>query len=760
MGGFRIEGRQKVSGSPLYVDDLRHAETALQPLFAVAVTSRVATGKIAAIETDAALETEGVEAIATHLNAPRLKTVTSPSLSEPGSRVPLQSPQIDYAGQAVALVIAKTLAAAKDGAAAVNVQIEVGSSPAVTLADSGERLAEVNRAGIAPGKLKKGEADSVLAHSAFQIDETFHSAPHHQNGIEPCAVIANWDDDGGVTIHAAVQWHHIDSMMVGQAFGLGFGSGLIDMLGRVILKRRHQNKVRLINHFSGGAFGRNISIQALLLAPIAAKVAGRPVKFVHTRRDTFTLMSHRGEVRQQVWLGADAEGHLKSIIIEPDIAHGHAAFVEPVGEMPMQVYSHEAHRLTTRAARLDLPGAGWMRGPGVSSAIFALEQSMDILAEKLGIDPLDLRLSNYAADNNPMDGKPWESKALRGCYEKGAAEIGWRNRVPGGTLRPDGRLTGFGMATAIDQGRQFPATAHITLTKAGEVIVSIAIAEIGQGLLTGLTGLISEMTGLPMDKVTFKREKTSEGYAAGSIGSTGTYSNAAAVLDALKNIRRRMVKEASRMTDSGFQAGDWKRAQLKEGHLVADNGASVSILDILSRTGDLSASGRAGLTFGASKEAKASFGAVFCEVAVDQLTLEMTVVRLIGAYDCGRVLQPKIARAQLIGAMTMGMGQALMEETRLDRRTGAWTNPELGEALVPTQADVPYIEAHFVGEDEAGEGFLNFKGIAETGIVGVAPAIVSAFADATGGRCTAIPMTYAERFRATAGMLTHKQKRS
>ncbi|MEM6354000.1 MAG: molybdopterin cofactor-binding domain-containing protein, partial [Cyanobacteria bacterium P01_D01_bin.14] len=161
-----------------------------------------------------------------------------------------------------------------------------------------------------------------------------------------------------------------------------------------------------------------------------------------------------------------------------------------------------------------------------------------------------------------------------------------------------------------------------------------------------------------------------------------------------------------------------------------------------------------------SKEAKASFGAVFCEVAVDPLTLEMAVVRLIGAYDCGRVLQPKIARAQLIGAMTMGMGQALMEETRLDRRTGAWTNPELGEALVPTQADVPHIEAHFVGEDEAGEGFLNFKGIAETGIVGVAPAIVSAFADATGGRCTAIPMTYAERFRATAGMLTHKQKRS
>lgn len=746
MRGHRIEGADKVRGRAMFVDDLREESLGFTPLIAVAVTAPTGPGRITEISSDQALAVPGVTAVITHQNAPRLRKVISLSMSEPGARLPLQSPRIDYAGQVVALVVAESLQAARDGAAKVHVAFSADNPAVVRLADAADRLKSVKRAGIGPGSSRKGDADKALAQSAITTDDTFHNAAHHQNPIEPGAVIARWDADGGVTVHAAVQWHHIDSMMIGQAFGLGWSEGLAGFLGRAVLKRRLSGKVRLTNHFSGGAFGRNISYQALLLAPLAAKAVGRPVKFVQSRRDTFSLMSHRSEVVQRLRLGASKEGRLSAIVLEPEIAKGHAAFIEPVGEMPMQVYAHDAHRLTTRVAALDLPGAGWMRGPGVAYAIFALEQGMDRIAAELGIDPMELRLINHA-DAHPVSGKPWESKALREAYEAGAAAIGWRTRNERPKTLPDGRSLGYGMASAIDLGRQFPATAHLTLTRDGRAVASIAVAEMGQGLLTGLTGVIAEMTGLPPDRVEIKRSATSEGYAAGSIGSTGTYSNAAAVLDAVQQITRTLAGRSVKDKASPLFGKSAAGAKLGNGHLFLADGSRVPLSELLLRVGDQSASGRAGLTFGASGKAKASFGAVFCEMAVDPITLDIEILRLIGAYDCGRVLQPAIARAQLRGAMIMGLGQALMEETRLDRRTGAWTNPEIGEALIPTQADVPHVEAIMVGADGL-EGPLNFKGIAETAIVGVAPAIASAFRDATGGQIRALPMTHAERLRA------------
>jgi xanthine dehydrogenase YagR molybdenum-binding subunit len=746
MIGHRVEGADKVRGRPIFVDDLRDEQLGFKPLVAVAVTAAFGPGTVTHIRSELALSVPGVKAVITHENAPRLHKVISLSMSEPGVRLPLQSPRVDYAGQVVALVVAESLQAARDGAAKVDVKVAADAPPVVRLQDAESRLKAVKRAGIGPGKSRKGNADRLLAQSEVTTDDTFHNAPHHQNPIEPGAVIARWDPDGGVTVHAAVQWHHIDTMMIGQAFGLGWSEGLAGFLRRAVLKRRREGKVRLYNAFSGGAFGRNISYQALLLAPLAAKVVGAPVKFVQSRRDTFSLMSHRSEVSQRLRLGASRNGRLSSIVLEPDIAKGHAAFIEPVGEMPMQVYSHDAHRLTTRVAGLDLPGAGWMRGPGVAYALFALEQGMDRIASEVGMDPLDLRLANHA-DAHPVSGKPWESKSLRHAYEAGAAAIGWRTRHDRPRTLPDGRTLGYGMASAIDLGRQFPATAHLTLTRDGRAVASIAVAEMGQGLLTGLTGLIAEMTGLAPDRVELRRSATSEAYAAGSIGSTGTYSNAAAVLDAVGQMTRNLTIRAVKDKSSPLFGKPAVGARLMDENLVLADGSRERLSDILLRTGDQTATGRAGLTFGASGKAKASFGAVFCEMAVDLTTLDVQVLRLIGAYDCGRVLQPAIARAQLRGAMIMGLGQVLMEETRLDRRTGAWTNAEIGEALIPTQADVHHVEAIMVGADSP-DGPLNFKGIAETAVVGIAPAIASAFRDATGGQILALPMTHAERLRA------------
>ncbi|WP_208353288.1 xanthine dehydrogenase family protein molybdopterin-binding subunit [Pseudaestuariivita rosea] len=735
MQGHRIEGADKVRGLAKYTDDLRFATP---PLIALTATSPVARGRVQ-IDTSAALALPGTRCVIDHTNAPRLKRAILISMCEPGTRMPLQSDQVEYAGQPVAIVVADSLHAARDALAALIVTIENHDAPAVVLSDAENRLKSVRRAGIGPGAMKKGDADAALADASVSAEVNAHAAPHHQNPMEPGAVVARWDPDGGVTVHAAVQWHHLDASMIGQAFGLSWADGMTGLLGRAVLGTSGKSKVRLHNQLSGGAFGRNISYLALLLAPIAAKVAGGPVKLVQSRRDTFSLMSHRSEVKQRLRVGADTDGKLKAIVLEPDIARGNAAFVEPIGEMPMQLYAHDTHRLTTRVAKLDLPGAGWMRGPGVAHAIFALEQAMDDLARQVGKDPLDIRLANYS-EKNPANGKSWEAKALLEAYEVGAAKFGWRDRPKGGSVRPDGRVSGFGMASAIDLGRQFPAHATVTMTKDGRVVVSLAVSEMGQGLLTGLTGVVAEMTGVSPDRVEFKREATKEGYAAGSIGSTGTYSNAAAVKTAVEKIIKKLAKAG----------GLPKSSKLQDGMLVAPNGESAAISDLLSRTGDLTAKGRAGLTFGASKQAKASFGAVFCEMAVDPITLDVEVIRLVGAYDCGRVLQPKIARAQLIGAMIMGMGQALMEETRLDRKRGHWTNAEIGEALVPTQADCPHVEAHFVGDTQGKPGALDFKGIAETAIVGVSPAIASAFADATGGVVHHLPLNHAARLAAVS----------
>jgi xanthine dehydrogenase YagR molybdenum-binding subunit len=684
-----------------------------------------------------------------HLNAPRLSKVISLSMAEVGNILPLQSPQISYAGQVVAVIIADDLQSARDGVRALRFQIEPTRKPVVDLENSIEKLRAVKRAGIGPGVSKKGKADHATKDAPVIVEAFFRHAPHHQNPIEPGTVIASWDPDGGVTIDAAVQWHHIDALMIGQAFKLGSADQLPGFLWRIFGKSSHTSKVRLRNHFSGGAFGRNISYQALLLAPMAAKVVCQPVRFVQTRRDTFSLMSHRAQVRQSLRMATDDQGGLLSVILEPEIAQGHADFIEPIGEVPMQVYKHETHRLTTKVASMDLPGSGWMRGPGVSHAMFALEQGMDRLARRLGMDPLELRIQNHA-DVHPVSGKGWESKRLLEAYQAGADAIGWRHRPLGGNRRPDGRLIGYGMATAIDLGRQFPATAKVVLDVGPKVHLSIAVAEMGQGLLTGLTGLAAEMFGLSPASIHLDHKRTDTAYAAGSIGSTGTYSNAAAILDAAQSLVARLAQKAARDQHSPLKGHNPKGARLADGYLIFTSGQKEPLQALIERYGSQSATGRAGLTFGSSKHAKASFGAVFCEVAVDPLTYDLQVTRLVGAYDCGRVLQPSIAEAQLRGAMIMGLGQALMEETRLDPNTGAWTNADLGEAFIPTQADVPPIDVIML-EHEKTSHHLDFKGIAETGIVGVAPAIASAFADATGGWISSVPMGHDERVRAVVG---------
>ncbi|HXV92710.1 MAG TPA: molybdopterin cofactor-binding domain-containing protein, partial [Pseudonocardia sp.] len=529
----RVDGRAKVAGTARYVDDLRPPELGWDFQVAVPVTSTCSSGRVAAVDTDAALRVPGVRLVMMYLNAPRLRKVVAASMAEIGELLPLQDDRVRYHGQCVAVVIADSLRAAQDGARRVTVRYEdVAEARAFTVADAGARLREVRRAGIAPGRIARGDALADFAAAPVRVDRTYHAAPHHHNAIEPSAVIARWDRDGGITVHAAVQWHHIDTLVIGQAFGLGAASTAPGLLARALLGTGIAGKVRLVNALAGGAFGRNLNTIHLLLACMAAKVAGRAVKVVLSREQTFSLLPYRSEVRQRLRLGAAEDGRLLTMIQEPDVAKGTAGrYVEPVGETPCQIYAHRSHLLRHRVAALDLNGAGWMRGPGVSSALFALETAMDDLARQVGVDPLELRLRNYA-ETNPQTGREWTGKSLRRCYEVGAEAIGWAGRPGGGTVRADGRLVGYGMATSFDLGRRFPAGARVELRRDGTAVVSVAAAEIGQGILTALTTIAAETLGLPRDRIVLRTAHTALPYAAGSIGSTGTFSNGTAVYDA------------------------------------------------------------------------------------------------------------------------------------------------------------------------------------------------------------------------------------
>ncbi|MEM9777045.1 MAG: molybdopterin cofactor-binding domain-containing protein, partial [Chloroflexota bacterium] len=541
--GPRREGKHKVTGSAIYVDDMRDTDLGFKPDIAIPVTSTIAVGKIKAIDAAQALAVPGVRAIMTHENALRLNKPRTISMAEVSEFLPLQSSEVRYYGQCIAVVVAGTLMAAQEGARLVQVTYEnVQQEIAVDLNTGSERLKAVKRAGIAPGKLEKGQAMEDYAAAPTQIDQTYHAAPHHHNAMEPSAVIAKWDADGGVSVQMATQWHHTETLMIAQAFGLGWTNELLDFGARMFLGKSGENKVRITNMMAGGAFGRNINTVHTLLACMAAKVSNTPVKLILTREQTYTLMSYRGEVKQRLRLGADADGRLKSIIQEPDVAVGTAgAFVEPVGEASLQIYAHDSHYLQHRVAKLDLNGVGWMRGPGISSAIFAIESAVDELAYRQNLDPIEVRLRNYA-DVNPENGKPWSSKSLKECYAVGADMIGWHDRPTGGTVRGDGKVIGYGMATSIDLGRQFPASAKVELNRDGTGVVSLAVSEIGQGILSALIKISAESLGIPEESVTLKTDQTALPYAAGSIGSTGTFSNGTAIYEAAQVIKRRLIQ--------------------------------------------------------------------------------------------------------------------------------------------------------------------------------------------------------------------------
>ena len=740
----RLEGRDKVRGRARYAGDITSAEVGGVLDVAVAVTSTQASGQVLAIDDAAALAMPGVRLVVTHENAPRLHQVLSLTGAEIGDLLPLQDNKIHYAGQCLALVVADTLEHARAAAAAVEVRYSAPDPRAAfTLAAADGRTKDVTKVGGGdPGQVKIGDPEPAYEQADFQVDMTFDTAPHHHNAMEPGAVVAAWDADGGLTVQLPTQFSHGEAVILGEAFGFGLKDRLPRLVSQVLGGFDFNHQVRVIGTLVGGAFGGKTSNVHLLLAPLAAKLNGRPVKLVLTRAQTFSLMPYRGETRQRIRLGANEYGQLQAIMQDAVLAKGTAGqFVEPTSEATVKAYKSPNIGVHQQAAALDLNAPGWMRGPGACLGQFALESALDMLAAKAGLDPLDLRLRNHA-DREPDTGKEWSSKSLIECYQAGAARIGWADRNPRpGSMREGGRLVGYGMATAIYPVKQMPTVARVTLGTDGRAVAQTATQEIGQGMITALTQIAAETLGLDLAAVRLEWGDSALPYGGMTVGSMTTLSAGAAIQEAAEAVRHALSKWVVQDPASPLHGQPADALQVARGRLMAPDGTSEAVAAAMARRAEpLSEEAITGRTFGHSAYGRSAFGAQFVKVSVDPDTLHVQVERLVGAYAGGRVINPVLVRSQLMGAMVWGVGQALMEESTLDPRTGRWMNLNLAEALVPTHADIADIEVIIIEEDDTRGHPLGVKGLGEIGIVGTSAAIANAIYHATGQRLTSLPM--------------------
>jgi xanthine dehydrogenase YagR molybdenum-binding subunit len=743
----RLDARSKVTGEAKYTGDLRLPAADGQLFHAAVVQSQVSCGKLADIDAEFVLAMPGVRAVMTWRNAPRLKEVTTLLSTELDRLLPLQDPEICYKGQPIAVVIADTLMDAEHAASLVVAKVDnQGKLPKLSFDEEIPNAPEAKKVGAGEhGTLKRGRPEAAFAQAQLQLDRTYTTAVTHHNALEPGAALAAWDQDGRLTVHSATQFTYGDAVTLAHAFGLGVRDGKLRLGAYIAAGVEIGNKVRVVAPFVGGGFGSKGENQYLILAAMAAKMVGSPVKLVLTREQTYALMPYRSAAEQQIRLGSDRDGRLQAVLHDSTIQNSNVgAFIESTGEMTPHLYECPNIRMTHRLVRLNVNAPSWMRAPGVAPGLFALECAVDELAEEIGIDPVEMRLRNYA-DVDPATGHPWSSKSLRACYGAGAERIGWSQRLRSPRSMRDGDyLVGFGMATAAYRTMQFPGSARITLHQDGTVVVQSAFHEIGQGAITALTQIAAESLTVPASNIKLEWGDTKLPFAPLTAASTTTLSIGSAIQAAAEKLKRQLAVLA--VVDKRSPLYNTKSGLLGSAsgrlHSRKDPGRAESYTAILSRRGMASLSAKAvtGRLFGKSRFGRAAFGAQFAKVSVHAQTGEVHVEHLVGAFGAGRIINPKLANSQLRGGMIWGIGQALMEETMLDERVGGWVNGNLSEALVPSHLDAPRIDPILIEEDDSRGSALGVKGIGEIGITGVAAAIANAVHHATGQRIYRLPI--------------------
>ena len=673
----RIEGREKVTGAARYA--VEHPADGV--LVGWPVQAPMPRGTVRSVDEGL----PGAVAVLWHGNALALQAPEDPELAV------LQSPRISYRGQVIALVVAETLEAARAGAQALRVELEPEPGhDAVLRFDHPEQYApeEVNPS--FPTDSVVGDVDAALAAASVTVDVTYETPAEFNHPMEPHATLARWEG-GRLLVHDSTQGPSSVADDLAALFGLD-----------------DPKAVRVLAEHVGGGFGSKGSTRPnAVLAAMAARVTGRPVKVALPRQALFSMVGYRTPTLQRVQLGATPGGKLTAIAHDVVEQTSHLyEFAEQTATSTRHMYAAGDRRTTHRLVRLDLPTPRWMRAPGEAPGMFATEAAMDELALELGMDPVALRIANEPAVE-PESGVPFTTRNLVGCLRAGAERFGWAGRDPRPGVRRDGRwLTGTGVASAIYPVNVMPTTGAVRLHPDGRWVASLAAADIGTGARTVLTQIVADAAGVPTDRVEVRLGDSDLAHASVAGGSSGTSSWGWALTRAVEQVQDKLADRAGVVPPGGLSGfGD-----------IADVVAEREI------------------------DGKHAFGAHFAEVRVDADTGEVRATRMLGVFAAGRILNPQTARSQLLGGMVMGLGMALMEGGVLDPRTGDWTNHDLAEYHVPVSADVVGFEAHWLEEDDPDATRTASKGIGELGIVGSPAALVNAVWHATGVRVRDLPV--------------------
>jgi xanthine dehydrogenase YagR molybdenum-binding subunit len=694
----RVDGRQKVTGRATYAAEFDVRGQA----HAAIVRSTVAKGRIA-IDSAAAQRAPGVIAVVTHRNAPRLAYRAHKGAVDPavGERLHvLQDDRVSHQGQPIALVIADMLEQANHAATLVRVTYAPENAstditrtklvaPSRLQTDQGERP---------PSETQRGDAEGALAAAGVKVDQTYVIPRENHNPIEMHATIAAWEGDR-LTLWDKTQWVHNTADEIAAVFGIP------------------PENIRVVSPFVGGAFGSALRTWPhVTLAALGARVAGRPVKVMLSRREMYYGVGYRPHTVQRVALGASRDGRLAAIVHD---GHQEGSTYEEFAESLINAtrFLHSCANVYTRhrLAPMNVHTPTYMRAPGESSGIFALESAMDELAIALNIDPVELRLRNEPQQDE-FKKLPFSSRSTRECYRAAAERFGWSRRNPKPRSMRDGRwLIGWGMASATYPMNHAPASAKARLLPDGTAEVTSAASDMGPGTWTSMTQVAAEALGLPIERVKFTLGDTRLPRAPVHGGSLTMASVGSAVQAACRSVREDALARTG--------ANDLTDAMRRLGQPIE---ASADV-----KPGD------AGQRFSMH-----AFGAVFVEVAVDPDLGETRVRRIVGAYGAGRIVNPKLARSQSIGGMIGGIGMALMEHSVVDARNGRVTNANFAEYAVPVHADAPPVmDVIFVDEQDPHVNPLGVKGVGEIAMVGIAPAITNAIFHATGKRIRELPVT-------------------
>jgi xanthine dehydrogenase YagR molybdenum-binding subunit len=698
----RVDGRLKVTGGARYAYEMQQESV----LYGFVVEASIGKGAIGWIDTRAAEKAPGVVLVLTHRNAPAQGTGNHRE-----AHPVLTGPQVAYYGQPVAFVVAESFEQARAAAYLVDVKYDrLNGKYALRNNLNEARVPKPNDSPAADSAV--GDFADAFANAPVQIDVTYTTPLQSHAMMEPHATLAMWDGDKLVLYTA--------NQMLNQ------GQQAI----ATTLKIPAEN-VRLISPFIGSGFGGKLWVNAdAILAAIASRLLKRPVKTALTRQQIFHVTTHRSDTIQHLRLGADRQGRL--LAVGHDVFSGNLPTEQTYEGAALQTRTlyAGANRLTRhRLAPLDIPVASSMRAPGESVGLMALECAMDELAEKLDLDPIELRIRNEPSED-PERHIPYSSRHLVACLQEGARRFGWdrRNAKPG-QVRDGHWLVGMGAAAATRGNPLRPSKANVRLTADGVATVRMAMTDIGTGTYTILAQITAEMLGLPVGQVRVELGATSFPEAAGSGGSFGAGSSGSALFEACDALREKLARIAG-MDPATARFADGSIASGEQSRLLADLvGAGIDA------DGEI-APGRNNKDY-----SQQSYGAHFAEVGVDQNTGEIRLRRMLGVFTAGRILNEKTARSQAIGGMIFGVGAALHEAMTLDPRFGFYVNHDLAEYHVPVHADIPAVEAIFLPELDNLSNPLKSKGIGELGICGAGAAVANAVYNACGARIRDYPIT-------------------